>query len=110
MPDHTPATMFHSEGEVATPEASRFLQRLCFHFSRKINVSYDEHQGQAHFPTGLCHMKASPDTLHFSCSAASEEALQRVQLTLEHHVQLFSRKNPLVVRWTPQPTQTVSAS
>ncbi|WP_234686215.1 DUF2218 domain-containing protein [Comamonas aquatica] len=94
--------MLHSEGQIATPEASRFLQRLCFHFSRKISVSYDEHQGQAHFPTGFCQMKASPDTLYFSCSAASEDALQRVQLTLDHHVQLFSRKSPLIVEWSRQ--------
>lgn len=102
MLDHTPVTMLHSEGQIATPEASRFLQRLCFHFSRKISVSYDEHQGQAHFPTGFCQMKASPDTLYFSCSAASEDALQRVQLTLDHHVQLFSRKSPLIVQWSRQ--------
>lgn len=27
-----------SQGQVATPEASRYLQRLCYHFSRKISV------------------------------------------------------------------------
>lgn len=102
MPYHTPVTMLHSEGQIATPEASRFLQRLCFHFSRKISVSYDEHQGQAHFPTGFCQMKASPDTLYFSCSAASEDALQRVLRTLDHHVQLFSRKSQLIVEWSRQ--------
>ena len=28
----------HIQGQLPTPEASRFMTRLCYHFSRKITV------------------------------------------------------------------------
>jgi hypothetical protein len=91
----------HIDGQVATPEASRWLQRLCHHFSRKIEVRYDAHQGHAAFPWGTCEMRADGDgaLLRFACSAAGSEELARVQYAIDEHVKLFSRKNPLTVQW-----------
>lgn len=91
--------MIQSQGQVATPEASRYLQRLCFHFSRKISVQYDEHRAHAQFPSGICDMRADGDTLYLTCTADSADGLERVQRTLEEHIRLFTRKNPLAVRW-----------
>ena len=100
----------HIHGQVATPEASRILQRLCYHFSRKITVVYDEAQGRADFPWGLCLLGAAggeaATTLTFDCSASSSEELARVQYTIDEHIKLFSRKNPLLVRW--EAPQTIS--
>lgn len=98
--------MIHAQGHVVTPEASRWLQRLCFHFSRKITVQYDEHQGRAEFPWGLCELRADGDALHFACSAENAEQLERVQHAIDAHVALFSRKNPLTTQWrldVPEP-------
>lgn len=90
-------------GQVATPEASRILQRLCYHFSRKITVAYDAEQGRADFPWGLCLLGAAggeaATVLTFNCSAASSEELARVQYAIDEHIKLFSRKNPLLVQW-----------
>ncbi len=86
-------------GQVATPEASRWLQRLCFHFSRKIEVRYDAQQGLAHFPTGLCRFQADGQALFFDCSAATEEDLARLCSTLDEHVRLFARRQPMAVQW-----------
>lgn len=91
--------MTRAQGHVHTPEASRWLQRLCFHFSRKIAVQYDERQGRAEFPWGLCEMRAEGDALHFDCTAEDPEALARVRAAIDSHVELFSRKSPLAVRW-----------
>ena len=88
-----------SQGQVATPEASRYLQRLCYHFSRKISVQYDSHQGEAQFPWGHCSLQAEGDMLSFVCSADNAEALARVRHAIDAHVALFSRKNPMVVAW-----------
>ena len=102
--------MIHDQGHVPTPEASRWLQRLCFHFSRKIAVQYDERQGRAEFPWGLCEMRAEGEALHFSCAAENPEALARVRAAIDSHVALFSRKNPLAVRWNacPPPPDNLS--
>jgi hypothetical protein len=91
--------MMRRQGQVPTLEASRYLQRLCYHFSRKIEVRYDEHQGEAHFPWGLCLLHADGAALHFECRAENAEALARVQAAIDAHVELFTRKSPVVAAW-----------
>lgn len=91
--------MIRCQGHVPTPEASRYLQRLCFHFTKKIAVTYDEQRGDAAFPWGRCLMHADGEALHFDCRAADAEALARVQFAIDSHVTLFSRKQPIVVAW-----------
>ena len=91
--------MIQTQGQVATPEASRWLQRLCYHCGRKIAVRYDEHQGHATFPWGVCEMRADDTALHINCTADSGEALARGRLTIDEHIKLFSLKNPMAVRW-----------
>ncbi len=93
--------MMRREGHVPTPEASRYLQRLCYHFTRKIRVDYDEHRGEAHFPWGLCVLRADSEALHFDCSADDDASLARVQFAIDSHVELFSRKSPVAVSWQP---------
>lgn len=97
--------MIHAQGHVNTPEASRWLQRLCFHFSRKIPVRYDEHAGLAEFPWGRCELRAQDAGLHFACAADTDEALARVRHAIDEHVKLFSRKAPLAVHWQLLPPQ-----
>jgi hypothetical protein len=99
--------MLRRQGHVPTTEASRYLQRLCYHFTRKITVHYDTHRGEARFPWGLCVLHADDAALHFDCTAADAELLARVQFAIDAHVELFSRKNPVPVLW--QPVQTGAA-
>ena len=87
------------QGETRTPEPSRILQRLCYHFSRKIDVRYDLHEGTAQFPWGRCTMRAGNDVLHFECEACDPPALERVRHVIDEHIALFSRKQPLSVQW-----------
>ena len=93
--------MLRRPGHVPTPEASRYLQRLCYHFTRKITVYYDPPRGEAHFPWGLCVLQADDAALHFDCTAADAELLARVQFAIDAHVELFSRKSPVPVLWEP---------
>ena len=92
-------THLRLHGTARTQESSRILQRLCYHFSRKITVDYDDHQGRAQFPWGVCEMRADSETLHFAVSAEDAEALARVRHTIDEHVKLFARQNPLVIQW-----------
>ncbi|MBI3102887.1 MAG: DUF2218 domain-containing protein [Burkholderiales bacterium] len=91
--------MIRQQGHVLVEDASRHLQRLCYHFSRKITVHYDSQQGQARFPWGLCILQAQNNVLRFDCSADSSELLARVRFAIDSHVELFSRKNPVHVQW-----------
>ncbi|MES2942319.1 MAG: DUF2218 domain-containing protein [Pseudomonadota bacterium] len=91
--------MIQQQGQVNTSDASQYLKRLCFHFSRKIKVSYDEHQGEAEFPWGHCQLKADASSLAFDCSAADPEQLARIRFAIDEHIKLFSRRAPMVVVW-----------
>lgn len=100
-PPRPPATL-QQRGHIATHEASRIMQRLCYHFKRKIEVQYDEHQGQAHFPWGDCAMRAEDGLLHLHCTASDAQHLARVRHVIDEHVALFSRKQPLQAVWQPE--------
>lgn len=87
------------QGRIASAEASRILQRLCFHFSRKVSAHYDAHQGQVHFPWGQCAMQARGEHLHLICQAQEAEQLARVREVIDQHVALLFRKHALTVQW-----------
>ena len=40
----------HSHAEVATANASRYLQQLCKHFGHKVEASFDEKAGIVRLP------------------------------------------------------------
>lgn len=86
-------------GRIATAEASRYLQRLCFHFSKKIAVDYDSSRGLARFPWGDCRLHADGDALTFVCEAESPEGVDHVCHVIDEHVRLFSRRTPMAVEW-----------
>jgi hypothetical protein len=92
--------MFRRQGRVNLEEASRYLQRLCFHFSRKIPVQYDEREGNAEFLWGHCKLLAQDGVLSFDCQARDLEALGKIQFAIDSHVTLFSRKQPVAVAWS----------
>jgi uncharacterized protein len=94
--------MLIQQGFVASSEPSRYMVRLCYHFSKKIEVQYDEVQGLAHFPWGRCTLSAQADGIGFVCEADGADNMARVQHVIDSHVALFSRKTPLQVQWQGQ--------
>lgn len=95
--------MLYLNGRLTTAEASRYMVRLCYHFTKKIEVDYDDHQGLAKFPWGVCRLTALNGAIRFECEAADTESVARVQHVIDAHVALFSRKAPLCVVWDGEP-------
>jgi hypothetical protein len=91
--------MLYLNGRLATAEASRYMVRLCYHFTKKIEVNYDDTQGLAKFPWGVCRLTALDDAISFECEADDAEKMAQVQHVIDSHVALFSRKAPLSVVW-----------
>lgn len=91
--------MLFQQGYVNSAEPSRYMTRLCYHFSKKIEVQYDEAQGLAHFPWGRCILTALEEGIRFACEAEDEEKMTQVRNVIDSHVVLFSRKTPLKVVW-----------
>lgn len=94
-------------GEVQTiaASASTYLQRLCKHFGKKIEVTYTEEVGHAHFPFGYCRMTADDDRLKFECRTPDHEGMQRMQHVIDQHVGMFTKRDPLRVAWRETPVE-----
>ena len=87
------------QGHLPTPEASRFMNRLCYHFGRHIEVSCDEHQGRAHFPWGQCQLTVEGEAIELEIQAIDADQMAQVREVIDEHVSLFSRKT-LAVHWS----------
>ena len=92
--------MISSIGQVETPMAVTYLQRLCKHFSKKIRVEYGETEGLAAFPYGRCRLLADDGTLSFHCETEGPDAMLVMQDVISRHVGMFTKRNPLTVTWS----------
>ena len=91
----------YSSAAVSSEHAGKYLQQLCKHFAHKVEVSYDQNEGQVHFPMGLCLMKLAADKLMFAIRADSEEAVKAAQSVIDVHLVKFAWREELTVEWTP---------
>jgi uncharacterized protein len=90
-----------SKAEVATPEASRYLEQLCKHFRHKLPVTFDERSGQIEFSFGECHLDADEDggVLKLSLSAPSTRQIEELQDVVARHLLRFAFRDSLTVQW-----------
>ncbi|WP_375749571.1 DUF2218 domain-containing protein [Vibrio sp. HN007] len=94
--------MHKSKTNIASEHSPRYLTTLCRHFSRKVPAKWDDEKGQVEFPMGECHMALSEgrQSLEIECSAESEQSLKTVELILEKHIEMFSRRERLSIDWS----------
>nr|WP_315429897.1 DUF2218 domain-containing protein [uncultured Albidiferax sp.] len=97
MSERPPMLTLHGRLPIAEP--SRYMTRLCYHFTKKIEVVYDDFQGLARFPWGECRLTARDDAIEFDCQAEDAEKMAQVQHVIDAHVALFARRAPLSVAW-----------
>lgn len=86
------------ETDIATDEASRYLQQLCKHWSHKFEVAFTPTEGRVPFPNGaVADMRATPEALSLRVAAESSEEAARMAEVVINHLQRFAFRNPLVV-------------
>lgn len=87
---------------IRSEHCARYLTTLCRHFSRKIEVEYNERQGVAYFPYGVCTLTLSePDSLNIHCAAQTPEGLSAVKQVLTSHLEMFAyRGDQFAIQWT----------
>ena len=100
--------MIQQQAIATTTEASRILQRLCYHFGRKVEASWDAQQGVVRFPWGTCEMRATAATLTLVCIGLDEAALASARQVIDGHMALFTRKNPMHLHWSPLEAATAA--
>lgn len=94
--------MSASETRVPTPNASKYLQQLCKHWSHKFPVEFTPEKGMIPFADGrVCRLEASAETLTLRVEVPSEDLLERMQTVVIDHLKRFAfRENLDNVVWT----------
>ena len=89
-----------SRAAVATPEAARYLKRLCNHFAHKLPVELTEDRGVLPFEFGTCRLQATPQALLLDAEAADAQTLERLQNVVVSHLDRFAwKEGQLPVNW-----------
>ncbi|MAX33080.1 MAG: hypothetical protein CME72_08445 [Halomonadaceae bacterium] len=93
--------MLKTHALIVTESPSLHMKKLCRHFSHKLEVSFDDHKGEIHFPIGLTRLEVRDQTLVLEGQADDEAQLERLQQVTADHLLRFARKEPLTIDWQP---------
>lgn len=74
-------------GVFETPNASKFLQQLCKHFSHKATVTFTPESGRLELPVGLAEMAADANALTIIVTG---EDLPRMRMVIDKHLERFA--------------------
>ncbi len=99
MTDQSPSV--NSVAEIATPNASRYLQQLCKYFAHRVPASFDTATGQIEFPTGACHLDAGDGLLKLSLASPGSAGMTRLQDVVARHLLRFAFRERMQIDWQP---------
>lgn len=85
---------------VDTDNPARLINRLCKHFSHKIEASWNETEGDLTFAMGRCRLEAQSGALSLFCEAEDEQALTQVGEIVASHLERFAG-GEVEVHWQP---------
>ena len=86
---------------VPTTNGAKYLQRLCKHWSHKLEVELSDRKGVVRFPAPVATMDAGPDALLVAIETADGEALERMKGVVASHLDRFAfREAPLPFHWS----------
>ena len=95
--------MRNSHADVVTPEASKYLRRLCKHWSHRFQVEYDEKHGTVDFGTSRCEMSAQAGRLQIHLSISAQDDMSEMQDVVAEHLRRVAHGEPsLVIQWTSE--------
>ena len=92
-------TTVTSKTAIATEHASRYLQQLCKHFTHKLTVKFDEHEGEITFSIGDCRLKADNAALRIDLVAPSAEDMEQLKDVVIRHLVRFAFREELQADW-----------
>ena len=85
---------------VPTPNASRYLQQLCKHWSHKFETDFNAEQGVIVLPMGPARLTAEPDTLVVTIEPNPDADVDRFKQVVADHLDRFAfREAPLPFDW-----------
>ncbi|MCB9957875.1 MAG: DUF2218 domain-containing protein [Rhodospirillaceae bacterium] len=85
--------------EVATPNASRYLQQLCKHFGHRVPATFDPTDGQIGFAAGDCTLHAEGDVLSLRVAGSGAAEAAELEDVVTRHLVRFAFREDLAVNW-----------
>lgn len=90
-----------SLADVATANASRYLQQLCKHWSHRFAVTFDANSGKVPFSdTAELVLKANGDVLSLRLDASADR-LPTLEEVVSDHLRRFAFREELRIDWQP---------
>ena len=90
-----------ARGRAKTTSGSKYLQRLCKHWSHRFEVEFSENRGQVRFPSAVATMEASADALLITIETDDMESVERLKEIVANHLDRFAfREAPLPFEWS----------
>jgi len=87
------------EGVVTTALGSKYINKLCKHFTHRVTAEWGEDKGTVFFDMGVCVMTATEDLLSVVCTAETASELDEILDTMKRHFDRFAVKDQLVLNW-----------
>lgn len=84
---------------VPTADAGRLINRLCKHFSHKVEAHWSGETGRVIFAIGECHLNATPQALELSCRSPSQAELEELGQVVASHLVRFAGGEVEAVAW-----------
>lgn len=89
-----------SKATFESDKASRYLQQLCKHFGRKVEVAFDERQGRVALPMGNCELEAADGSLVMRLSADNAQDIACLEQVVGNHLERFAFREEPKLTWT----------
>lgn len=91
--------MLTSNALITVENPSRYINRLCKHWSHKFTIEQTEHHSSIDFGTAQCTLTHADDQLTLNLSSHSAEDLEKMQQVVANHLIRMSSKNIANVSW-----------
>jgi uncharacterized protein len=93
--------MHRAETRISTPNASKYLQQLCKHWSHKFEVSFTPQSGRVPFGADrACVMEADAEFLTLRVETQDAESSARLGAIVVEHLHRFAHREELAeARW-----------
>lgn len=101
--------MNYSSTRIPTPQASKYILKLCRHFAHKVPARFSEHEGQVRFLQGQCVLKADADGLDIYMQADAPEKIPGMHFIIDDHLHRFARTEVLAYAWKASVPESVKA-
>ncbi|MDE0591452.1 DUF2218 domain-containing protein [Halocynthiibacter sp. C4] len=82
--------MLTQTGTFKTEQASKYLKQLCKHFAHKVDVKYDDTQGEAAMPFGPARLEAKENELSVEVTGDGPEQIEKARHVIDVHLQRFA--------------------